>query len=216
MNRLKALAILCCGWLPVLAGAFEEPVGRLKLVDAAAGWRVVSRLDAPGVLLDQGVSGAIPSSAILVALRPDGSDVDPLIMVVRASNSGGGQRVTWSQACENSANIVATRMTRNFSLPDCFKLSGNLSAGKFVSTALPPVHDASTRGELKLPTRARYFSILVGLETGSFASVAGLIDSKTPGSAEWVQEFAETLRRGNLSLDGAVAVPALPSLATQR
>lgn len=215
---IKLLAAMGCGLLlPVVAHALDEEVGRLKLVDSSAQWRLISRVDAPGALLDQGVSGTIPSAAIVLALRPDGSQADQLVMVIRGSTgSSRGSTVSWTQNCDSSANIVAKRMTQNFNLPDCVKLSGNVVADKAASTAMPAVAQASARGELKLPAQARFFSVQVGLETGSFASVTGLLDSKTPGADEWVQRFAEALRRGNLSLRGTVEVPTPPSLAAQR
>jgi hypothetical protein len=216
-KRARFLAAMGCGLLPIVAHALDEELGRLKLVDGAAQWRLISRGAGASALLDQGVSGSIPSATVFLAFRPDGSQTDQLVMVVRASTGGGsGRMVSWTQACDSSANMVAKRMTQNFNLPDCIKLSGNLVADKFASTSMPVVAQASARGELKLPPRARYFNILVGLESGSFASVNGLLDSKTPGADEWVQGFAEALRRGNLSLRGTVDMPAPPSLAAQR
>jgi hypothetical protein len=213
LKRLYRLAAFGCCLLPLVASALDEKVGRLTLTAGASPWRVVSSIEAPAALLDQGVSGSIPSTARILAFRPDGSTVDALVMVLRASTGSSGYHVSWTQACDSSANIVATRLTRNFSLPDCMKLSGNVVAEKAVSTALPPVAQASARGEVKLPARARYFEAIVGLETGSFASVVGLLDSKTPGIEEWLQGFAETLQRGNLSWSGATELPAPPQPA---
>jgi hypothetical protein len=209
------LAVMACGLLPVMAHALDEPVGRLKLVEGAAPWRLISRGAGESALLDQGVAGSIPSAVVVLAFRPDGSPADQLVMVVRAS-TGSAARVSWTDDCSSAANIVAKRMTQNVNVPDCVKLSGNVDANKVAGAAMPAVAQAAARGELKLPARARYFTILVALDTGSFASATGLLDSKTPGADEWVQGFAEALRRGNLSLRGSVEMPALPSLPAQR
>jgi hypothetical protein len=212
---ITLLAAMGCGLLPVMAHALDEGVGRLKLVDSAAQWRLISRGPGESALLDQGVAGSIPSAVVVLAFRPDGNPADQLVMVIRAS-TGSAARVSWTHDCSNAANIVAKRMTQDVNLPDCVKLSGNVDAIKVASGAMPAVAQASARGEVKLPPRARYFTILVALDTGSFASATGLLDSKTPGADEWVQGFAEALRRGNLSLRGTVEMPTLPSLAAQR
>jgi hypothetical protein len=216
MSGIRNILMLCCGLsLPWAASALDESVGRVRLTDPSPQWRLVDTVESPAAALSNG--GAIPSQTKVLAFRDEGGAADQVVVIVRASTGGSNSgRVSFTQPCDDAANLVATRMTSNVNLPDCMKLSGPVVTEKFLEKNMLPVREASSRGAVKLPQRVRYFDIVVAADTGSFVSVGGLIDAKATDIEGWVRALAEALRRGNMSIRGTVEMPTPPVLSAPR